>query len=152
MFNSSVKNNGQSNQVYYYSTFEKMVNGAFITVVQKGPGVYINECRLNTSKKVVCLTKEFIKTSQIIIESVLTKKIFAYQNALGYHVISLKTKGLANNLLTIKIDLNTCSKFDNKFTLICLDKKEKNLHIFEILTEREKNKGGKLVEGSNKGV
>jgi hypothetical protein len=54
--------------------------------------------------------------------------------------------------LTIKIDLNTCSKFDNKFTLICLDKKEKNLHIFEILTEREKNKGGKLVEGSNKGV
>lgn len=131
LFNLMAEKN-MTNTTFYYSMLSVIINKSFITVIQNRSGIYVNECRQNLSFKIRCYTKQFINSTELILESVLTTKLFAFKNKSGYHVLYFPKKGYTDNVVNISEDISTCSNFNDPSTLICSDGMTKNTKILNM--------------------
>lgn len=105
--------------IFHLANSESFPDGSFVNVIQIQLVIYINKCALGRNLSIRCVQKGIIQEESMIIESVVTKKLFAYKVTAGWRVYNLDP---IMKLVELENSTLTCTDYPQQdYVLACSD-------------------------------
>jgi hypothetical protein len=114
--------------IFHLANSESFPDGSFVNVIQIQLVIYINKCALGRNLSIRCIQKGIIQESSMLIESVVTKKLFAYKVATGWKVYKLDP---ITKLINLENSTLTCTDYPKQeFVLACSDQSKIQIILY----------------------